>query len=103
MTKPTPEELAELAELRRLEDARRQARERMQRVRAAARARGSAPPAAPVEKLALSIPEAARQLGIGTNSAYKAAAAGQIPTVRIGDRILVPRAALAAMLAKAGA
>ena len=75
----TPAERAELEELRRLEEARRQARERMRRVRAAAKALGPVPPDAPVEKLTYSVPEAARKLGIGANSAYKAAQAGQIP------------------------
>jgi excisionase family DNA binding protein len=57
----------------------------------------------PVERLTYTVPEAARKLGIGVNSAYKAATTGDLPTVRIGDRILVPRVALEAMLARAGA
>ena len=48
-------------------------------------------------------PRRAWKLGIGINSAYAAAKSGDIPTVKIGDRVLVPRAALTAMLAKAGA
>jgi len=44
------------------------------------------------------IPEAARELGISRNSAYEAAARGDLPTVRIGRRILVPAAALERML-----
>ena len=43
-----------------------------------------------------------RKLGIGINSCYVAAKSGQIPAIKIGDRILVPRVALEAMLAKAG-
>lgn len=57
----------------------------------------------PVERLTYTVPEAARKLGIGVNSAYKAATNGELPTVRIGDRILVPRVALDAMMAKPGA
>jgi excisionase family DNA binding protein len=66
--------------------------------------RRRSPPARlkPHERLTYSIPEAARQLGIGINSAYAAAKNGTLPVVKIGDRLLVPRAALAAMLAKAG-
>jgi len=56
----------------------------------------------PGERVTYTVPEAARKLGIGKNSAYKAAANGELPTVRIGDRILVPRTALDALLAKAG-
>ena len=46
----------------------------------------------------LSIPEAAQLLGIGRNAAYQAAAAGQLPTLRIGRRLLVPTARLRALL-----
>lgn len=46
------------------------------------------------------IQEAARLLGIGRNTAYSAAKRGEIPTVRIGGLLLVPRAALDAMLRK---
>lgn len=50
------------------------------------------------DRRTISIEEAARQLGIGRNSAYEAAARGEIPTIRIGKRILVPRAAFERML-----
>ena len=45
------------------------------------------------------IPEVAKVLGIGRNAAYEAARTGQIPTIRIGGRILVPLAALEKLLA----
>lgn len=45
------------------------------------------------------VPEAARKLGIGRNSAYEAVRSGEIPSIRIGGRILVPRLALDRMLA----
>lgn len=48
--------------------------------------------------LTLSIPEAAKLLGINNNLAYEAAARGEIPAVRIGRRVLVPRAALYRLL-----
>lgn len=48
------------------------------------------------------VQEAAKILGIGRNAAYEAARRGEIPTIRIGGRILVPKAALDLMLEKAG-
>jgi excisionase family DNA binding protein len=38
----------------------------------------------------LTVEEAAKRLGIGRNSAYEAAARGEIPSIRIGKRLLVP-------------
>jgi excisionase family DNA binding protein len=46
------------------------------------------------------IEEAARLLGIGRNHAYEAAKRGEIPAIKIGRRVLVPRAALDRMLLK---
>lgn len=46
----------------------------------------------------IDIPTAARVLGISRNSAYAAAQAGSIPTLRIGARVLVPVAPLLRML-----
>ncbi|MBO0706900.1 MAG: helix-turn-helix domain-containing protein [Candidatus Dormibacteraeota bacterium] len=43
-------------------------------------------------------PETARLLGISNNLAYEAAARGEIPTVKIGRRVLVPKAALQRLL-----
>jgi excisionase family DNA binding protein len=42
----------------------------------------------------ISIAEAAKFLGIGRNQAYEAARRGEIPVIKIGKRLLVPRAAL---------
>jgi excisionase family DNA binding protein len=42
----------------------------------------------------LTIPQAAKRLGVTRNSAYQAARRGEIPTIKIGKRILVPVAAL---------
>jgi excisionase family DNA binding protein len=44
------------------------------------------------------IEEAARKLGIGRNSCYDAARAGQIPIIKIGKRMLVPKAELDRLL-----
>jgi excisionase family DNA binding protein len=52
----------------------------------------------PDEVLVLTVPEAARLLGIGRGLAYEAVARGEIPSVRIGRRIVVPRYALDALL-----
>lgn len=46
----------------------------------------------------LTVPEAGQRLGIGRNQAYEAAKRGEIPTIRIGSRILVPTAALDRLL-----
>ena len=51
-----------------------------------------------LEKQTLTIDEAAKVLGVGRNKAYEAAKRGEIPTIKIGKRILVPRAALERML-----
>jgi excisionase family DNA binding protein len=48
--------------------------------------------------LTMTVEAAARELGISRNTAYECARTGQIPTVRLGRRLLVPRAALEAML-----
>jgi excisionase family DNA binding protein len=51
-----------------------------------------------IQKQTISIDEAAKVLGIGRNKAYEAAHCGEIPTIRIGKRLLVPLAALERML-----
>ncbi len=51
------------------------------------------------EKLTLTVDETAKCLGIGRNSAYEAIAKGEIPVVKIGKRLLVPKAALERLLA----
>jgi excisionase family DNA binding protein len=44
------------------------------------------------------VEEAAAKLGIGRNQAYEAARRGEIPTIKVGKRILVPKAAFNRML-----
>ena len=47
----------------------------------------------PDERKTLTITEAAKELGIGRNQAYEAARSGDIPSIKTGSRILVPRVA----------
>ena len=48
----------------------------------------------------LTVEETARLLGISRNGAYEAARTGQIPTIRIGKRILVPIGGLERLLGR---
>ena len=50
------------------------------------------------ERLTLTIEETARLLGIGRQLAYDRVKAGEIPVLKIGRRLLVPRIALEKML-----
>ena len=54
-----------------------------------------------VGPLTYSVPEAARLLGINRNTAYELAARGQLPTIRLGKRVLVVRVALERLLNRA--
>lgn len=55
-----------------------------------------------VEPLVYTVSEAGQLLGICRNKAYEGAANGEIPTIRIGRRLLVPKVALKRMLAGYG-
>lgn len=46
----------------------------------------------------MKVEEAAQLLGIGRNQAYEAVRRGEIPSLRIGGRILVPRSRLMALI-----
>jgi excisionase family DNA binding protein len=48
--------------------------------------------------LTLTVEEAGRLLGISRGAAYRAAACGQIPIIRLGRRLLVPTARLHQLL-----
>jgi excisionase family DNA binding protein len=50
------------------------------------------------EKLTFSVAEAAAMLGLSRNAAYQGCQNGQIPCIKIGKRLLVPKAALAKLL-----
>ena len=54
-----------------------------------------------LERQTLTIEETAQVLGISRTSAYAAARRGELPTVRIGRRYVVPRAALERLLSQA--
>lgn len=50
------------------------------------------------EPLTMTVDEAAQKLGISRNTAYACARSGELPIIRLGKRMLVPRAALEAMV-----
>jgi excisionase family DNA binding protein len=50
------------------------------------------------DRLALSVTEVAKMLGLGRTSVYEAVRSKEIPSVRIGTRILIPKAAVEEML-----
>ncbi len=57
----------------------------------------------PTERPTLSIPEAGEVLGISRDLAYRAAARGDLPTIRLGPkRLRVPTAQLLALLGVPG-
>jgi excisionase family DNA binding protein len=56
-----------------------------------------------VEPLTMSVPEAGAMLGLTRNASYEAAKRGNIPVIRIGKLLKVPKAAFHQMLERAGA
>lgn len=50
------------------------------------------------EPLTLTVEEAGRLLGISRGLAYEAARRGDLPTIKLGRRLLVPRARLLALV-----
>ncbi len=51
------------------------------------------------KRLTLSVEETAKLLGIGRNLCYDRVKTGEIPVIKIGRRLLVPRSALEKLLA----
>ncbi len=51
-----------------------------------------------LERRTYTVVEVSQILGIGRNTAYESCRSGEIPTVRVGGRVLVPRAAIDALL-----
>jgi excisionase family DNA binding protein len=51
-----------------------------------------------VERLTVTVAQAGVMLGISRTSAYERVRRGEIPTVRLGRRLLVPKTRLLAML-----
>jgi excisionase family DNA binding protein len=54
------------------------------------------------DRLTLTVDETRRKLGLSRGLIYQAIHEGQIPSIRIGRRILIPRAALEKLLANPG-
>lgn len=54
------------------------------------------------DRLVYEVPEAGAMLGLTRNGSYAAAARGDIPTIRIGKLLRVPKAAFKKMLEEAG-
>lgn len=52
------------------------------------------------ERLVFTVEEARRQLGLSKGLMHEAVRSGQIPSIRVGRRILIPRAALQRLLEK---
>mgnify|MGYP001071606840 CR=1 FL=1 len=50
------------------------------------------------QRLTLSVEETAKLLGIGRNLAYDRVKTGEIPVIKVGRRLLVPRRALEKLL-----
>jgi excisionase family DNA binding protein len=50
------------------------------------------------DRLVYTVPEAGRLLGLGRNAAYEAARRGDIPTLRMGRLLLVPKIPFHSML-----
>ena len=53
-------------------------------------------------RLVYDVPEAGEMLGLTRNASYEAAKRGDIPTIRIGKLIRVPKLAFHQMLERAG-
>ncbi|SJM33125.1 helix-turn-helix domain-containing protein [Mesorhizobium delmotii] len=54
--------------------------------------------AAEISRRTVTVEEAGQLLGIGRNQAYEGVRRGQIPSIKIGKRLLVPKAALEKLL-----
>lgn len=50
------------------------------------------------ERLTYNVKEAAQALGLSRNATYQGIMRGEIPHIKIGKRLLIPRAALAKLL-----
>jgi excisionase family DNA binding protein len=51
-----------------------------------------------VERRVLTVPEAGAQLGLGRNASYDAAKRGDIPTIKLGKLLRVPKLAIERLL-----
>ena len=55
-----------------------------------------------MQSATITIEQAGQALGVSRNSAYAAAQRGEIPVIKIGRRLLVPKVAFERMLEGAG-
>jgi excisionase family DNA binding protein len=55
-----------------------------------------------MQSATITVEEAGQALGVSRNSAYAAAQRGEVPVIKIGRRLLVPKAAFERLLAGAG-
>ena len=55
------------------------------------------------KRLCITVTEAAAMIGISRNFAYELVKQQQLPVIKFGKRLLIPRAALEEMLKKVGA
>jgi excisionase family DNA binding protein len=53
------------------------------------------------ERLVYTVPQAGRLLGLSRGNAYALAAKGELPVIRMGRRLFVPKRALEALLESA--
>ena len=49
-------------------------------------------------RLTYTVDEASKMLGLSRNSAYEGVARGDIPSIRVGRRLIIPKAALDRLL-----
>jgi excisionase family DNA binding protein len=54
------------------------------------------------KRLCITVPEAAEILGISRNFAYELVEQGQLPVIKFGKRLLIPRIALERLLEEGG-
>jgi excisionase family DNA binding protein len=52
------------------------------------------------KRLCITVPEAAAMLGLSRNFAYELVKQGQLPVIRFGKRLLIPKVALEKMIEK---
>ena len=55
-----------------------------------------------MEKLTYTVEEAGELLGVSRNNIYNLVKNGRVPVIKLGKRLLVPKAALERLLASAG-
>lgn len=73
-------------------------RDEARRGRVQGRKRKSTDGKGPEMRLCITVPEAAAMLGVSRNFGYELVRQGQLPVIRFGKRLLIPRAALEKML-----